>query len=160
MPLPWSRAGPRASRPGVALTKRTVYVSTISTRSSAGQKRRATGGTSAGSCLVRAVVTMMPLSGSVLPCTVGRVSPNMRCGAKLKATSSAVNSSPLWNLHAAAQVEFDRPVVDAAPGGGQARLRLELALVVEVDQPLDEERRRAGCRRWIARAGRPACCCW
>jgi hypothetical protein len=77
--------------------KRTVCASTTSTRSSAGHSRRATGGTSFGSSLTRAVVTTEPVSGNVLPCTVGRVSPIMRCGPKLNATSSAVMTSPLWN---------------------------------------------------------------
>ncbi len=40
---------------------------------------------------------------------------------------------------ALAQGEFHRAVIDAAPGGGEAGLKFELALVVEIDQALDEQ---------------------
>ena len=95
MPLADVDSRPSMVTSGVALTKRTVYLSTTSTRSSAGQNRRPTGGISAGRSLVRRVVMTDPVSGSVLPWLVGWVSPNMRPGPKLATTSAAVNSSPL-----------------------------------------------------------------
>ena len=48
------------------------------------------------------------------------------------------------HLHALAERELDGLVVDPLPLGGEARLGLQLALVVEVDQPLDEHRHHAG----------------
>ncbi len=81
---------------GVALTKRTVWRSITSTRSSEGHSRRATGGTSAGNSR-ELLVVITEVSDRVLP-PAGWVLPNIRSALKLNATSSAVSSSPLWNF--------------------------------------------------------------
>ncbi len=78
---------------------------------------------------------------------------------KEKTTSSAVISSPLWKLHARAQLKFDRAVADAAailvasPGTG-----LQPLPPVAADQPFpDATKRRRARRHWIARAALRAC---
>ena len=62
-------------------------------------------------------------------------------------TSAAVNSLPSWNLTPRAQLELPRHRVDRLPLGREARL--ELRLLVALDQVAEEVRRNVVVRRQV-----------
>ena len=125
MSLPSRPMRPSRVTSGVRLVKRTVYLSIASTFSSAGKLRLATAGTSGGSFLPSTESRTSTDVNSVLVLVMSYSGPNMRSRLKVKTTSSAVISSPLWNFtplrSASSTVRSSRRFqLSARPGTGSS----------------------------------------
>ena len=134
----------------------------MSTRSSAGQKRRPTGGISGGKSLVRprGYDRSLRAAGSC-PGRSGAWSPNIRARAEAGGHVFSREFVAIMHPHAAGGASSSTVLSSMRrQAGRQTGHGLQLTLIVQVDQPLDEERRQPRANIGLLAKRRRACCCW